>query len=331
MNDKGAAAPRVGVVIVTYNSAGVLGPCLESLRAQQREVALTTIVVDNGSTDGTQALARTRFPEVALIEAPRNGGFSYGTNIGLRALRLLDGPPAGALAFPPCDYVLFLNADTELPAGALGQLVALLARRSEIGAVSPRLVRLDGTLDQACRRGFPTAWNALCHLLGLDRRWPQSARFGRYNLTYLPEDQPAAVDAVAGAFMLMPAAAVRQVGAWDEEFFAYGEDIDYCLRVRQAGWLVWYEPSVTVLHLKGAVSQQRSLRMIGEFYRAMRVYYRKHQARRHPAPVRLLIAGGIYLFEALALLRQRLRAPSARWVGAACPVPGAGSARPERG
>jgi GT2 family glycosyltransferase len=142
----------------------------------------------------------------------------------------------------------------------------------------------------------------------LDRRWPHSPRFGRYNVTYLPEDQPTAVDAVAGAFMLLPAAVVRRVGAWDEEFFAYGEDIDYCLRVKQAGWLVWYEPSVTVLHLKGAISQQRSLRMIGEFYRAMRVYYRKHQAPGHPLPVRLLILGGIWLFQALALLRQRRRA-----------------------
>jgi GT2 family glycosyltransferase len=321
MSGESAGAPRVGVAIVTYNSARVLGPCLESLRAQP-DVALTTVVVDNGSTDGTQELARTQFPEVLLIEAPRNGGFSYGTNIGLRALGLLDGPLARTPALPPCDYVLFLNADTELPPRVLGPLVALLARRPEIGALSPRLVRRDGSLDQACRRGFPTPWNALCHLLGLDRRWPHSARFGRYNVTYLPEDQPTAVDAVAGAFMLLPAEVVRRVGAWDEEFFAYGEDIDYCLRVKQAGWLVWYEPSVTVLHLKGAISQQRSLRMIGEFYRAMRVYYRKHQAPGHPLPVRLLILGGIWLFQALALLRQRLRAPGARWVGAARPVGG---------
>ncbi|HLH26244.1 MAG TPA: glycosyltransferase family 2 protein [Chloroflexota bacterium] len=328
MSGDGAGTPRVGVVIVTYNSARVLGPCLESLRAQEPAVALTTVVVDNGSVDGTPELARARFPEVRLIEAPRNGGFSYGTNIGLRALGLLDGPSAASA--PLCDYVLFLNADTELPAGALGELVGLLARRPEIGAVSPRLVRLDGALDQACRRGFPTPWNALCHLLGLDRRWPHSRRFGRYNLTYLPEDQPAAVDAVAGAFMLLPAAAVRQVGAWDEEYFAYGEDIDYCLRLHRAGWTVWYEPSVTVLHLKGAISQQRSLRMIAEFYRAMRVYYRKHQAGGHPLAVRLLITAGIYLFQALALLRQRLRAPGARWVGAARPVAGVAAPPPEQ-
>ena len=335
MNGESAGTPRVGVAIVTYNSARVLGPCLESLRAQQPDVALTTVVVDNGSTDGTQYLARTQFPDVVLIEAPRNGGFSYGTNIGLRALGLLDGPPAGIAepplldgrpagtpALPPCDYVLFLNADTELPPRVLGSLVALLARRPEIGALSPRLVRRDVILDQAFRRGLPTPWNALCHLLALDRRWPHSARFGRYNVTYLPEDQPAAVDAVAGAFMLLPTEVARRVGAWDEEFFAYGEDIDYCLRVKQAGWLVWYEPSVTVLHLKGAISQQRSLRMIGEFYRAMRVYSRKHQAPGHPLPVRLLILGGIWLFQALALLRQRLRAPGARWVGAARPIGG---------
>jgi N-acetylglucosaminyl-diphospho-decaprenol L-rhamnosyltransferase len=341
----------IGVVIVTYNSAGVIRGCLESLRHQEPPARLTTVVVDNGSTDGTRALVRAEFPEVRLVEAPRNGGFSYGTNLGLRALGVLErnsrGRDDGAAAVngeprsrlpgdrfttaeqPPTeagrhedsptahlDFVLFLNPDTELPADALRRLVPVLAARPRVGAVSPRLERADGSLDKACHRGFPT----LCHELRLDERWPRSRVVGGYNLSHLPPDQPTTVDCVAGAFMLVRAEAVWQVGAWDEAFFAYGEDIDYCLRLRQTGWTIWYEPSVRVLHLKGAASQPRSLPMLREFYRAMHVYYCKHHAPHHPWLLRLLIRGGIEGFYRLALLRQMTRPAGQRWVGSARPV-----------
>jgi N-acetylglucosaminyl-diphospho-decaprenol L-rhamnosyltransferase len=312
------APATVGVAIVSYNSARVLPACLASLRAQGPAVQVTTVVVDNGSADGTAALIRAGFPEVRVIEAPRNGGFSYGTNLGLRALGLLDAAPAGAPL--PFDYVLFLNPDTALPAAALDSLVRLLRERPALGAVSPLLVRADGTPDWACHRGFPTAWNAACHVLGLDRRWARSRLFGGYNLSYLPLDRATLVDSVAGAFMLVRAAAVQQVGAWDEDYFAYGEDIDYCLRLRRAGWRVWYEPGVRVLHLKGEASKQRSLQMLREFYRAMLVYYRKHHAPHDALPLRLAVSWGIRALYAAALLRQRARPAAKRWVGAARPV-----------
>jgi len=313
----GLSSARIGVAIVTYNSAAVLPACLQSLREQGPAVQVTTVVVDNGSRDGTPAVVREQFPEVRLLEAPRNGGFSYGTNLALGALGLLGTAPA---APPPLDYVLFLNPDTALPPDALRPLVELLERSPDLGAVSPLLVRADGSPDWACHRGFPTAWNALCHVLGLDRRWPRRRLFGGYNLSYLPLERATAVDSVAGAFMLVRAEAVQQVGLWDEAYFAYGEDIDYCLRLRQAGWRIWYEPSVRVLHLKGAASQQRSLPMVREFYRAMLVYYRKHHAPRHPLPWRLVVSWGIRALYAGELLRQLGRPAGRRWVGAARPV-----------
>lgn len=341
MNERNAAAPRVGVAIVSYNSARVLPDCLASLCAQV-DVQLRTVVVDNGSTDDTPALVRRDFPAVLLVEAPCNGGFSYGTNLGLRALGLL-GPrgaaeevalraarspttapstAAGAVSDVtdtvwPADYVLFLNPDTVLPPEALARLTALLAARRDLGAVGPRLVRADGSLDRACKRGLPTAWNALCHVAGLADRWPTARWLGGYNLTYLPADRPAPVEALAGAFMLVPARVARAVGAWDERFFAYGEDLDYCLRVQRLGWGVWYEPSVRVLHLKGAASQQRSLPMLREFYRAMLLYYRKHHAPRQPWPLQVLVELGVRALYLLQLLRQLARPAGQRWVGAA--------------
>jgi GT2 family glycosyltransferase len=313
-----SALPHVGVAIVTYNSATVLPRCLASLRGQAPGVRVTTVVVDNGSRDDTVALVRERFPEVRLIEAPRNGGFSYGTNLALAALGLLDR--ADNLPAAPLDYVLFLNPDTELPPDTLRPLCALLAQRPEIGAVSPLLVRADSTPDWACHRGFPTPWNALCHVLGLDRRWPRMRVFGGYNLSYRPLDRAGPVDAIAGAFMLVRADAARTVGRWDEAYFAYGEDIDYCLRLRRAGWRTWYEPGIRVLHLKGAASSQRSLPMLREFYRAMLVYYRKHHAPHDPLPLRLAVSWGIRALYAGELLRQRAQPAAQRWVGAARPV-----------
>jgi GT2 family glycosyltransferase len=311
-------SPRIAVIIVTYNSARVIRDCLISLRDQALTATLTTVVVDNRSRDDTKAIVRGEFPEVLSLEAPRNGGFSYGTNLGLRRLGLIDGERR--LANRPTrdyDYVLFLNPDTVLPPNALTPLVRVLAQNPRIGAVTPRLERADGSLDKACRRSFPTPWNALCHVLGLARLAPRSPRFGRYNLTYLPEDLPIQVDCVAGAFMLVRADAVRSVGAWDETFFAYGEDIDYCVRLYRAGWTIWYEPSVRVLHLKGEASQQRSLPMLREFYRAMEVYYRKHRAGGDPPPLRWTIAGGIRALYLLSFLRQVARPAGKRWVGAA--------------
>jgi len=282
------------------------------------------VVVDNASGDGSADKIRSAIAArgwggfTTFVASEHNGGFSYGNNLGLRALGLL-APPARGSA-PPADYVLYLNPDTELPPGAVEALVRLMEARPEIGALSPRLVRADGSLDMACRRALPTPWNTFCHVVGLDRLWPRSPRFAEYNLTYLPEDRPTAVGCVAAAFMLVRAAAVARVGPWDETFFAYGEDIDYCLRVRRAGWLIWYEPSVRVLHLKGAASQQRSLPMLREFYRAMDVYYRKHFAARHPLPLRLAITAAVRALYTAALLRQLARPAGKRWVGAARPT-----------
>ena len=140
-------------------------------------------------------------------------------------------------------------------------------------------------------------------MLGLSKLFPQSPRFGRYNLTYLDPDELTEVDSVVGAFMLARTEAIHQVGLLDESFFMYGEDLDWAYRIRKAGWKIYYNPQVTVLHIKGA-STKHSRRARYEFYRAMNIFYRKHYADTTPFWLHWLIIAGIVLQGGLAMLRE---------------------------
>jgi N-acetylglucosaminyl-diphospho-decaprenol L-rhamnosyltransferase len=143
-------------------------------------------------------------------------------------------------------------------------------------------------------------------MVGLSKLFPRSRRFGRYNLTCLDPDEVAEVDSVVGAFMLVRAEALRQVGLLDESFFMYGEDLDWAYRIKETGWKVYYNPQVTVLHYKRA-SSRHSRRAKYEFYRAMHVFYRKHYAATTPFWLHWLILGAIALQGGLAVLSSRLR------------------------
>ncbi len=208
-------------------------------------------------------------------------------------------------------YALLLNPDTVLPPTALCEMVTFLDAKAEAGIAGPKLVRLDGSLDRACRRSFPTPTTALWHLLKLDRLFPNSLRFGRYDLTYMDPNCVCQVDAVVGAFMLVRREAILTVGLLDETFFMYGEDLDWAKRIKDAGWQVWYNPAVVVLHIKEAASRH-SYRARVEFYRALILFYEKHYRATTPVWTDWLIRGGVAFFGGLNLLGWRLRGARVR-------------------
>jgi len=290
----------LAIVIVNYNTCALLRDCLRSVYASQGDLAFDVCVVDNASTDGSADMIRTEFPQVRLIESGHNGGYAYANNLGLRAFGFTDHQarpgdtplrPPGA-PFPLPRYVLLLNPDTVLPQDALAQMLVLMDARPDAGVVGPKLVRLDGSLDLACRRSFPTPEISLWRMLGLSKLFPRTYRFGRYNMTYLDPDQLSEVDSVVGAFMWVRREAIQQVGLLDEAFWMYGEDLDWAKRSKDAGWRVWYNPAVTVLHVKEAASRH-SRRARVEFYRAMVTFYRKHYAATTPFWLHWLILAGI--------------------------------------
>lgn len=257
----------LAIVIVNYNVSGLLRRCLESVFASEGAFNYEVCVVDNNSSDDSVAMVRSEFPQVQLIANRENVGYPAANNQGLRALGLSgEAPPR---------YALLLNPDTEVPSDAFAYFVAFMDEHPEIGVAGPRLVRPDGTLDLACRRGFDSMSALFYRMTGLSRLFPNSPRFARYNMTFLDEHSRAEVDSVVGAFMWVRSAAIAAVGLLDDRFWMYGEDLDWAKRIKDAGWRVVYEPAVTVLHVKRASSQQNPRAQI-EFYRAMLLFYYKH-------------------------------------------------------
>ena len=301
------AAPQLDVVIVAYRCEVLLRDCLASLRAFAPGGGLTIHVVDNASRDGTAEMVRREFAEVELTESGENLGFSRANNLAIRA--------------GSAPWVLVLNPDTELTAGALDSLLALAEAHPEVGILGPRLERPDGVFDHAARRSFPTPLSALGHFTGVGRRASASGSLAAYRA---PEVEAGPVDAVNGAFMLIRRAALEQVGLFDEGYWMYMEDLDLSYRFAEAGWVTWYEPSVSVLHVKAGTSgQHRSFRLNYAFHYGMYRFYATHYAAdRNP-----LTNAAVYAGIGLKLAVSSLRSAGARALARARALAERGSGR----
>lgn len=276
-------APRgVSVIIVSYNVRELLDACLQSIRhaAEHFDGTVETIVFDNDSRDGTVALLQPRWPDVTWIASDRNLGFGTGCNRGAAAATQ--------------DLVLFLNPDTLVREDTFAVMRDFLAAHPEAGATGCKVVNRDGTLQAACKRSFPSPRVAAYKFLGLGNLFPKSRVFGRYNLTYLDENETHEVDAVSGSFMCMRAEVFREVGGFDEDFFMYGEDLDLCYRIKRAGYHNYYHPGTQVVHFKGESAKSRPLRSFLYFHEAMILFARKHLELR-TIPSLLLTVGVIAL------------------------------------
>jgi hypothetical protein len=284
------------LVIVAYRSRELIRECLDSLRAHPPSCAMKVVVVDNDSRDGTGELIASEYPEVELIASPRNLGFAAATNLGARQ--------------GEAPYLLALNPDTAVTAGALDTVISVLEHHPEVAVAGPRLERADGSLDHAARRSFPTPLSALGHFSGLGRRSGASGRLAAYRA---PAVESGPVDAVNGAFMLMRRSAFESAGGFDEAYWMYMEDLDLSYRLAQEGWRSWYEPTATVMHVKGGtVSGERSVRLNWHFHRGMYLFYRDHYAPQRSSPLNALVYVGIAAKLASAVAQAAARRSLAR-------------------
>ncbi len=295
----------LGLVIVNWNTCDYLQRCLKTVFASEGDFSYEVVVVDNASTDGSPQMVQEQFPQARLIASDENLGYPRGNNAGLR---LLGYAGAGDVQDDAPRYALLLNPDTEVPPDALYQMVQFMDSRSDVGVAGPKLVLEDGSLDKACRRGFPTPLVSFYHFSGLAKLFPQSERFGRYNMTFADPDDSLEVDSVVGAYMQVRKECIDAAGLMDEDFFMYGEDLDWCYRIKQAGWRVWYHADVTVYHKKRAASS-KSKRAPFEFWRAMLIFYRKHFRQETALPLHLLILTAL-LVKGGPGLWQEIRHPS---------------------
>lgn len=302
---------RLDVVILNYNRGDLLRACLSSLERAQPQHNVRVWVVDNASADDSVAIVRGEFPSVRLLVSARNLGYAAGNNLALREILAEDGAKDSAAPAFDHQYVMLLNNDTEVEAGALDALLEYLESHPDAGAVGPKVLLMDGSLDLACRRSFPTPEVSFYRMSGLSRLFPRSPRFGRYNMTFRDVDEETDVDALVGAAMVVRIGVLREVGLLDERFFMYGEDLDWCFRIKSYGWRIVYYPRAVVHHHKRAASTRRAIPSIRAFYSAMRIFHRKHYAQRTVAPLNWLVEAGITAKECWALGRNLLR-PAAR-------------------
>ncbi len=256
----------LSIIVVTYNSHEYILSCLNSVLRDSEGIRKEVFVVDNFSTDNTVALIKETFPEIILIENNRNTGFAVANNFAIKEAK--------------GKYILLLNPDTIITAGTFSELLNFMEENPDIGVLSPKLVKSDGSLDYACRRNFPTPLDVYFHLLGLDRIFPNSKLFAHYNLLYLDPSQSCDVECVAGAFMLVRGAAVSMVGLMDERFFMYVEDLDWAYRFRLSGWRVYYYAKREVIHYKKGSTSKESDGMLPEFYRALYQGYEKYYGQK---------------------------------------------------
>lgn len=274
------------VAIVSYRCERLLRDCLSTLLANGPSRPMRVHVVDNASGDGTAEMVRREFPTVELTESPENLGFGAANNV--------------AIAAGEAPYVLVLNPDTRVPPGSLDRLLGVLDERREVGMAGPRLELEEGGFDHASRRSFPTPLSALGHFTGLGRRG--SGRLAAYRA---PEVEAGPVEAINGAFMLIRRAALEEVGSFDERYWMYMEDLDLCYRFAERGWVTWFEPSATIVHVKAGTSgKHRSLRLNYAFHYGMFRFYRDHYAARRNPFLNGLVYAGIAGKLAVSALRS---------------------------
>lgn len=265
----------LSVVIVSFNSRDVLLPCLESIYASSPRLSLEVILVDNGSKDGSLEEVRRRFAAVTIIESGYNAGYTGGNNIGYRHA-------AGR-------NVLFLNPDTLIKHGVLDGLVSRADSDPQCGAVGPRILRQDGSLQPSCYPP-PTVANVLCSVLLLDYI-PGWESFSGIKTHYRPDEysQEMEVGAVSGCCLLVPKRVLDEIGAFDEDYWMYGEEDDLCERIRKSGYRILYSPSVSIVHLGGLASKDLTLRWRIHVEHNRRLFFAKHRSKASLLAIRAIL------------------------------------------
>jgi N-acetylglucosaminyl-diphospho-decaprenol L-rhamnosyltransferase len=281
----------VSVVSVTYNALPWIEQSLASVRGVE------TVVVDNGSSDGTVALVRERFPEVAVVEQ-ENRGLAAGWNAGVERTR--------------GRYVLLLNSDAWLDAGALEALVAFADAHPDAAVVGPRLRNPDGTLQRSVR-GFPTLWRLATEYFFLRRLAPRSRALNAFYAAGFAHDEVREAEVLMGAVWLVRRAAIDEVGPADESFFLFSEEVDWAYRFRQAGWRSFFYPDAGATHVYGA---SHGGRLFVEIQRGHLRFLEKHRGAAYAERARTLLRLSLRLRGRLFRgERGRMYREASQWLG----------------
>lgn len=295
---------KLSIIIVNFNTFDFLKECIRSIYKHTEKLRFEVIVVDNASTDGSIEKLNKNGQELKitkLIINKKNVGFAKANNQGIKK-------SSG-------DYILLLNPDTLIFDDVLEKLVLYMDQDQKTGVATCKVIMENGQLDDACHRGFPTPLNAFCQFSGLAKLFPSSTIFNGYHLGYRQMDMTHEIDACAGAFMIVRKTVGEKVKWLDEDYFWYGEDLDFCYRIKQAGWKIMYVPKVQITHFKGVsggikkhsqhlttANKETKLLTTKARFEVMRIFYSKHYKDKYPGWLTVLILSAIKIKEYFTLL-----------------------------
>ncbi len=254
----------LSIIIVSYNVKEFLQNLLQSINKSAGKLNVEVIVVDNASEDGTIESIAERFPEVKIIANETNVGFGKANN---QAMKIAKGK-----------YFLLINPDTIVREDTFTKMINFFESTPEAGMAGCKVLNPDGTLQLPCRRSFPGPWVSFTKISGLSKVFPKSKLFAKYNLTYLDENKTYTVDAISGSFMFLRREVYEKTAGFDEQFFMYGEDLDFCYRVKESGYKIYYYPETEIIHYKGESTKRSSIDETRVFYKAMSLFVEKHFA-----------------------------------------------------
>jgi GT2 family glycosyltransferase len=264
----------ISIIVVTWNAKKFVQECFGSIREETRGLSAETIALDNASTDGTADAIGEQFPEVKLIRSTTNLGFPRGNVVAIEASQ------------PAAKYVCLVNPDVRVMPGCFRKLTDYMEKHPKVGVVGPLTFNPDGTVQWSCMRS-PNVWTAWCRALALDRtilrRLPL---FGGNMMMDFAHDHTREVEVLNGAFLFIRRAAMDQVGLIDDRYFMYGDDIDWCLRFRKAGWPVVFDAEAEAIHHGGGTTRRAPAFFYVEMNKANLQYWQKHHSR--PAQIAFL-------------------------------------------
>jgi GT2 family glycosyltransferase len=294
-------SPLVSVIIVNYNAGAELGRCVQSVVATDDDIEI--VVVDNASSDNSILALRaadTGRKGLNIIENNKNLGFAVACNQGSRIAR--------------GEFLLYLNPDCIVEPKTISTLLECLRNNSRAGMAGGLILNHDGSEQRGCRRSVPTPWRSLVNSFGLHHLARLNRKlFSDFRLDRQPLPKTAVeVDAISGACMMVSREAFERVGPMDENYFLHCEDLDWCMRFRQQGWKIMFEPRARLFHSKGTCSASRPVFVEWSKHKGMVRFYRKFFAARCPRPLMWFVWLGIWLRFGLSLGKiflQRLFGP----------------------
>lgn len=258
-----SSTPKISIIIVNYRVPDEIVRLLKSIEDAELYNDSEIIIIDNASQDESQEIVTEKFSNISWIQLKNNIGFGKACNAA--ALRAKG------------KYTLLLNPDTLISKNTLLDSYNFMESNEDIGLMGPKIINHDGEFQRQCRRSFPTPVNAFFYFTGLSKLFPKSKTFGKYNLSYMDPNEAGDVDAISGSFMFIRNTLFKQIGGFDKDFFMFGEDLDLCIKVKNAGFRVTYNPGIQIIHFKGQSCNKNIIKSRLAFYEAMIIFSRKHQ------------------------------------------------------